>query len=46
MLAQNPGGKERSQKEFDALAKKSGFSGCEVVCSAYNSWVMEFRKRG
>ncbi|CAK7346897.1 unnamed protein product [Dovyalis caffra] len=45
MLAQNPGGKERTQKEFEVLAKKSGFSGCEVMCCAYNSWVMEFEKR-
>ncbi|XP_018817142.1 caffeic acid 3-O-methyltransferase-like [Juglans regia] len=45
MLAQNPGGKERTQKEFEALALKSGFSGCEVICCAYNSWVMEFHKR-
>ncbi|KAJ6930697.1 hypothetical protein NC652_014277 [Populus alba x Populus x berolinensis] len=33
MLARNPGG-----MEFEALAKKSGFSGCEVICCAYNSW--------
>ena len=39
MLARNPGG-----MEFEALAKKSGFSGCEVICCAYNSWVMEFQK--
>lgn len=45
MLAQNPGGKERTQKEFEALALLSGFSGCEVICCAYNSWVMEFHKR-
>ncbi|RWR82936.1 caffeic acid 3-O-methyltransferase-like protein isoform X1 [Cinnamomum micranthum f. kanehirae] len=45
MLAQNPGGKERTKKEYEALAIKSGFSGCEVICSAYNSWVMEFYKR-
>uniref|UniRef100_A0A2N9F5J4 caffeate O-methyltransferase n=1 Tax=Fagus sylvatica TaxID=28930 RepID=A0A2N9F5J4_FAGSY len=45
MLAQNPGGKERTQKEFEELAVKSGFSGCEIICSAYNSWVMEFHKR-
>ncbi|KAJ0086306.1 hypothetical protein Patl1_08342 [Pistacia atlantica] len=44
MLAQTLGGKERTQKEFEALAVKSGFSGCEVICNAYNSWVMEFRK--
>lgn len=45
MLAQNPGGKERTQKEYEALALRTGFSGCEVICCAYNSWVMEFPKR-
>ncbi|KAK7826129.1 caffeic acid 3-O-methyltransferase [Quercus suber] len=44
MLTQNPGGKERSQKDFEELAVKSGFSGCEVICCAYNGWVMEFHK--
>ncbi|KAG7980730.1 hypothetical protein I3843_05G198500 [Carya illinoinensis] len=45
MLAQCPGGKERTRKEFEALALKSGFSGCEVICCADYSWVMEFHKR-
>ena len=44
MLAQNPGGKERTQKQYEGLAVKSGFSGCKVICCAYNSWVMEFHK--
>ncbi|RVW26854.1 Caffeic acid 3-O-methyltransferase [Vitis vinifera] len=44
MLAQNPGGKERTQKEYETLAIKSGFFGCMVICSVYNSWVMEFPK--
>lgn len=44
MLAQNPGGKERTSKEYEALAMKSGFSGCKIVCSVYNSWIMEFPK--
>ncbi|XP_022748783.1 caffeic acid 3-O-methyltransferase-like [Durio zibethinus] len=44
MLAQNPGGKERTRKEYEALALRTGFSGCEVICCAYNSWVMEFPK--
>lgn len=44
MLAQNPGGKERTQKEYEALAVQAGFIGCEVKCCAYNSWVMEFPK--
>ncbi|KAB1220994.1 Caffeic acid 3-O-methyltransferase 1 [Morella rubra] len=44
MLTQSPGGKERTQNEYEALALKSGFSGSEVICCAYNTWVMEFRK--
>ncbi|XVF39316.1 hypothetical protein PTKIN_Ptkin01aG0024800 [Pterospermum kingtungense] len=45
MLAQSSGGKERTRKEYEALALKTGFSGWEVICCAYNSWVMEFPKR-
>ncbi|KAM7518854.1 hypothetical protein LguiB_017816 [Lonicera macranthoides] len=44
MLAQNQGGKERTQKDYNALAVKYGFYGCEIICFAYNSWVMEFKK--
>ncbi|CAM8891700.1 unnamed protein product [Rhodiola kirilowii] len=44
MLAQTPGGKERRLNEYDALAKGAGFSGCQVVNNAYNSWIMEFTK--
>ncbi|KAM1127041.1 hypothetical protein ACFX2B_041638 [Malus domestica] len=35
MLAHNPGGKERTEKEFEALAKGSGFQGFRVMCSAF-----------
>ncbi|KAF8379895.1 hypothetical protein HHK36_027360 [Tetracentron sinense] len=45
MLAHNPGGKERTEKEFEALAKGAGFSVFQVMCCAYNSWVMEFCKK-
>uniref|UniRef100_A0A5B6YWW7 Putative caffeic acid O-methyltransferase n=1 Tax=Davidia involucrata TaxID=16924 RepID=A0A5B6YWW7_DAVIN len=45
MLAHNPGGKERTQKEFEALAKGAGFEGFRVMCCAYNTWVMEFLKK-
>ncbi|PPD93972.1 hypothetical protein GOBAR_DD09023 [Gossypium barbadense] len=31
MLAQNPGGKERTLKEYEDLALKTGFSGCEYL---------------
>nr|ABG27066.1 caffeic acid O-methyltransferase [Boehmeria nivea] len=45
MLAHNPGGKERAEKEFQALAKGAGFQGFRVVCSAFNTYVMEFLKK-
>ncbi|XP_058086977.1 caffeic acid 3-O-methyltransferase-like [Magnolia sinica] len=44
MLAHNPGGKERTEKEFEALAKGAGFASFKVLCCAYGSWVMEFLK--
>ncbi|KAK6938400.1 Plant methyltransferase dimerization [Dillenia turbinata] len=44
MLAQCPGGKERTQEEYEALAVKAGFSRVKVICGAYNGWVMEFHK--
>ena len=44
MLAVNPGEKKRTEKDFEELAIKSRFSSCEVICSAYNSRVMEFQK--
>ncbi|XP_065627409.1 caffeic acid 3-O-methyltransferase [Quercus suber] len=38
-------GKERTEKEFEALCKGSGFSKFKVVCCAYAVWVvMEFHK--
>ncbi|GAB4826099.1 Caffeic acid 3-O-methyltransferase [Ancistrocladus abbreviatus] len=45
MLAHNPGGKERTEKEFEALAKGAGFEGFQVACSAYGTKVMEFLKK-
>ncbi|KAJ0101950.1 hypothetical protein Patl1_05556 [Pistacia atlantica] len=45
MLAHNPGGKERTEQEFKALAKDSGFQEFQVVCSAFNTHIMEFIKR-
>ncbi|GAV81578.1 Methyltransf_2 domain-containing protein/Dimerisation domain-containing protein [Cephalotus follicularis] len=44
MFALTPGGKERTQEEFEALAAKSGF-GYEVICSAYGFRVAEFHKK-
>ncbi|KAJ7965232.1 Caffeic acid O-methyltransferase [Quillaja saponaria] len=45
MLAHNPGGKERTEKEFEALAKGAGFRGFRVVCCAFNTYVIEFLKK-
>nr|QQH14895.1 caffeic acid 3-O-methyltransferase isoform 6 [Cirsium japonicum] len=44
MLAHNPGGKERTEKEFEALAKGAGFKGFHKAACALNTWVMEFCK--
>ncbi|XP_031251213.1 caffeic acid 3-O-methyltransferase-like isoform X2 [Pistacia vera] len=44
MMVVHPGGRERTLKEFEALALKSGFSKCQVICPVYTSWVLEFRK--
>ncbi|CAH9070880.1 unnamed protein product [Cuscuta epithymum] len=44
MLAYNPGGKERTEKEFENLAKSSGFVEFRKICCAFNTWIMEFCK--
>ncbi|GMN61820.1 hypothetical protein TIFTF001_030908 [Ficus carica] len=40
MMTQNPGGKERNQQEFLALATGAGFSGIKFECRVCNLWVM------
>ncbi|KDP35860.1 hypothetical protein JCGZ_10599 [Jatropha curcas] len=45
MLALHSGGKERTENEFEALAKGAGFKGFQVTCSAFNTSVMEFIKK-
>ncbi|GMI97420.1 caffeate O-methyltransferase 1, O-methyltransferase 1, O-methyltransferase 3 [Hibiscus trionum] len=44
MLTRNLGGKERTKREFEALAKKAGFSGIRYECFVCNLWVMEIFK--
>ncbi|XP_028121370.1 caffeic acid 3-O-methyltransferase-like [Camellia sinensis] len=44
MLANTPDGKKRTEKEFEALAKGAGFAGSHLMCSAYNTHVLEFLK--
>ncbi|KAG5374976.1 hypothetical protein IGI04_039572 [Brassica rapa subsp. trilocularis] len=45
MLALNPGGKERTEKEYEALAKGSGFEGIKVVCNVFGVHVIELLKK-
>ncbi|CAH9143024.1 unnamed protein product [Cuscuta epithymum] len=44
MLAYNPGGRERTEKEFEVLSKNAGFIQFRKVCCALNTWIMEFYK--
>ncbi|KAL8538227.1 hypothetical protein ACS0TY_000265 [Phlomoides rotata] len=44
MLAHNPGGKERTEKEFHNLSKAAGFKGFNKACCAYNTWIIELLK--
>ncbi|KAH7690785.1 O-methyltransferase COMT-type protein [Dioscorea alata] len=37
-------GKERTEDEYQFLAKESGFSGFKIVCNIYRSLIMEFYK--
>ncbi|CAH8360289.1 unnamed protein product [Eruca vesicaria subsp. sativa] len=45
MMAHNPGGKERTEKEFEELANKSGFKGIKVVCNAFGIYIIELLKK-
>nr|BAU03827.1 caffeic acid O-methyltransferase [Reaumuria trigyna] len=44
MMLSQAGGKERTAKQFEGLAKASGFKVFRVACSAYTTDVMEFLK--
>lgn len=44
MLAQMPGGRERTENEFEALAKRAGFKHFNKVCCALDMWIIEFCK--
>ncbi|XP_021987227.1 caffeic acid 3-O-methyltransferase [Helianthus annuus] len=44
MLIANPGGKERTAKEYNVLAKEAGFTSMEIVCRVSMFWIMEFYK--
>nr|QTZ19620.1 caffeic acid 3-O-methyltransferase-like protein [Bixa orellana] len=44
MFQSIPGAKERTQEEFETLAKKAGFKSLRLVCRAHSYWVMELLK--
>ncbi|KAK1392152.1 Caffeic acid O-methyltransferase [Heracleum sosnowskyi] len=44
MLMEIPGGRERTEKELETLAKRAGFKRFNKLCRAFNIWIMEFRK--
>ncbi|KAK9133704.1 hypothetical protein Scep_013232 [Stephania cephalantha] len=44
LMTMSFGAKERTEKEYEALAKGSGFDGIRLVCNACNLWVIEFLK--
>lgn len=43
-LVHNQGGRERSKEDFEAFFTEAGFSGINVICCAYDTWVMEIYK--
>ncbi|KAK9199206.1 hypothetical protein WN944_014394 [Citrus x changshan-huyou] len=45
MLASTTGGREMTEQDFKTLAKAAGFQGFKVVCSAFNTYIMEFLKK-
>ncbi|KAL6972188.1 caffeate O-methyltransferase [Sarracenia purpurea var. burkii] len=45
ILALYQGGQERTEKEFEDLAKGAGFEGFRVVCCPFDTYVMEFLKK-
>uniref|UniRef100_A0A0E0LRF1 Caffeic acid O-methyltransferase n=1 Tax=Oryza punctata TaxID=4537 RepID=A0A0E0LRF1_ORYPU len=44
MLAHNPGGKERYEREFRELARGAGFTGFKPTYIYANAWAIEFTK--
>jgi caffeic acid 3-O-methyltransferase / acetylserotonin O-methyltransferase len=44
MLANNPGGKERTEQEFRSLGKAAGFLGFHANYISANTWAIELTK--
>lgn len=45
MLSHCSGGRERTEKEYEGLAKGAGFQGFKIACHAFNIYVMELLKK-
>lgn len=44
MMAMSQGGRERTEKEFRALADQAGFKQFTKRCAAFNLWIIELHK--
>ncbi|CAL9042627.1 unnamed protein product, partial [Musa banksii] len=44
MMVHNPGGKERTEREYEGLAREAGFSGLKATYIFANTWIIEFTK--
>nr|GLL36122.1 caffeic acid 3-O-methyltransferase-like [Ipomoea trifida] len=44
MMTMNRGGKGRTHREFEALAKEAGFSALKLICPVDTEWVIELYK--
>ncbi|KAF9603599.1 hypothetical protein IFM89_037098 [Coptis chinensis] len=44
MMTQYHGGKERTEQDFENIAKEAGFASLKRMCSSIDNWVMEFIK--
>lgn len=44
MMTKNPGGKERTKQELEALVTKAGFNGIRYECYVCNLWILELFK--
>lgn len=44
MMAHTAGGRERTEEEFESLARRVGFKGFQVICNVYGNYIMEFYK--
>ena len=44
MLGMTPGGKDRTFKEIEVMARAAGFGAVKVACRSHNVWVLELYK--